>query len=29
MKTFREYINESRFEDVWPLIVENDCKALG
>lgn len=23
MKTFRDYLNECRFEDVWTSIVEN------
>ena len=23
MKTFREYLNECRFEDIWHSIVEN------
>lgn len=29
MKTFREYLNECRFEDIWHLIVENFSEPEG
>ena len=29
MKTFREYLNDCRFEDIWHSIVENFSESEG